>query len=164
MPGLSPPSCPGIPDQPHCAGRDVKGGADTQSFEVLQLQVTARLGYSKIWVLAIHGHKVFKQGHIRYRIPWIRQCTSPSQKARNIKYPARQQGCSWIHFSCPTGYTLENKLLPYLNLSTRFLIVIDIFYKGALLYILLPSHTCQIPKIRYPNTRIDWLTSMLTCH
>lgn len=160
MAGLFPPSCPGIPDQPRCAGRDEEGGAGTQGLEVLQHQSTAQLPWSRSWVRAIHGHKVLRTRTHQVlnsliqtvHFSWLegQECQIPCQAAR-------------LFFN-PTLAQLKNKLLPYLNFSTRAFTVIDTFYKGALLYTLLPAHASQIPQIRYPNTRTDWLTSMLTCH
>lgn len=58
--GLFSPSFPCIRYQLRFAERDDKGGSGTQGSEVLQHQVKAQMGWSKLWVLAIHEYKVFK--------------------------------------------------------------------------------------------------------
>lgn len=107
VPGTLPPSCPGTPDQPRCAGRVRRVGLAHKAWR--RCSTRTQQG----WDGAISGlqqsmdTKSSQQGHIRNCVPWTGQCTSLSQKARHITYPARQQGCSWTPFSCPTGYTLE---------------------------------------------------------
>lgn len=93
-PGLFPPSCPGIPDQPRCAeGMRREGLAHKAGRYCSTTHSMAAMG--KLRVLAIHGQSLQSKDTSGTILPESdNECISLSYKAKNTKYSARYQGCS----------------------------------------------------------------------